>query len=335
MKHCLLLIALLLVPCVTGQDKAVRIGEVEFFGYDGLDTDKIRGALPFHEGDRISREMWTEKQEQAQQVVKQATGKLPTEIAAFCCDDRGDLVVFVGLSGRPARYLPAPKGTARLHSEVISLYGQFLSGLEEAVDKGADKEEHSKGYALSEYAPLRAIQLKMRAYAVDHEGLVRKVLEDSADEQQRIVASLLLGYMRPSKAQLAALVRASHDANGDVRNNATRALGVLLGSHQQLAKRIPPESFIEMLLSGTWTDMNKASLLISELTRGRDPKLLARLRQPEVLERLVEMARWRTAHANIPRAILGRIAGIEETRLQHLLANGQADVIINAVHGPR
>jgi hypothetical protein len=267
--------------------------------------------------------------------VKQATGKTPTEVGAVCCDDLGNLIVYIGLSGRPLRYLPAPKGTARLPSSVTSLFEQFFSVLGEAVGKGADKEDHSKGYALSEYAPLRTIQLKMRAYALDHEGLIRKVLESSADEQQRVVASHLLGYARQSKGQLTALVRASLDSNSDVRNNSTRALGVLLGSDPQLAKQIPPESFIEMLLSGTWTDVNKASFLISVLTRSRDPKLLARLRKPEVLERLIEMARWRTGHANAARAILGRIAGIEETRLQQMIANGQVDEIINAVHGPR
>ena len=335
MKHCLLLIIILLVPGAPGQDKTVRIGEVEFFGYKGLDTDKIREALPFHEGDRISRETWTEKQQAAQQALKQAIGKTPTDVAALCCDDRGDLIVYVGLSGRPARYLPAPKGTARLPASVFSLYEQSLSVLGEAVGKGASTEDNLKGYALSEYTPLRTIQLKMRAYAVDQEGLIRKVLENSADEQQRVVASHLLGYARQSGSQLTALVRASRDGNGDVRNNATRALGVLLESNPQLARRIPPESFVEMLLSGTWTDMNKAGFLISELTRGRDPKILARLRKPEVLERLIEMGRWRTFHANTARVILGRIAGIEETRLQQLLANGQADVIINALHGPR
>jgi hypothetical protein len=335
MKHYLLLILILLVPGALAQDKPARIGEVEFFGYEGLDPVKIRKALPFQEGDMISHETWAEKQKQAYQAVKQATDKTPTDVAAFCCDAHGDVIVYVGLSGKPARYLPAPTGTAHFPSNVISLYEQFLSGLEEAVSKGAHTEEHSLGYALAEYAPLRAIQLKMRAYAVDHEGLIRDVLEKSADEQQRVAASLLLGYARQSGSQLIALVRASRDANGDVRNNATRALGVLLGSNPQLAKQIPPDSFIEMLLSGTWTDANKASFLISELTRSRDPKLLARLRKTEVLARLFEMARWRTEHANTARAILGRIAGIEETRLQRLLANGQVDVIVNAIHGPR
>jgi hypothetical protein len=335
MKRCLLLLLILFAPVALGQDKPTRIGEVEFFGYDGIDLDKIRAALPFHEGDEISREAWAQKQQAAQGAVKQVTGRTPTEIAATCCDDRGSLIVYIGLSGRPFSYLPAPTGTTRLPSSAINLYEQFLNVLGDAVRKGVTTEDHLKGYALSQYQPLRAIQLRMRAYAVAHERLMRDVLESSADEQQRVVASHLLGYARPSMSQLTALVRASRDSNSEVRNNATRALSVSVAARPQLAKRIPPESFIEMLLSGTWTDINKASFLLSELTRGRDQKLLAQLRQTEVLNRLLEMARWRTGHANDARFILGRIAGIEETRLQQMVANGQADVIINALHGAR
>jgi hypothetical protein len=331
-----LIITIMLAASVClGQEKPMRVGEVEFFGYAGVDLDKVRAALPFHEGDDISREAWAEKQEHARQALKLVTGNAPTEVAAFCCDERKNLIVFIGLSGRPVRYLPAPEGTARLPASVIHLYGQFLNALEEATLKGASTENGSKGYALSEYAPLRAVQLKMRAYAVRHEGLLRDVLETSAADQQRIVASELLGYARQSGSQVAALARASRDADAEVRNNATRALVVIAASSPELARQIPPEGFIEMLLSGTWTDVNKAGFLLSDLTKSRDAVLLARLRQPEILERLIEIARWRTGHATGARFLLGRIAGIEEDRLGQLVAAGQADVIIGALHGTR
>ena len=335
MKHYLLLIIIFLAPVAEAQDKPVRIGEVEFFGYAGMDLDKIRGALPFHAGDEISREKWEQMQELAPQAVKQVTGNAPTEVSALCCDDAGNLIIFIGLSGRPVRYLPKPKGTARLPANVISLYEEFLKAVEEATRRGAAAEEYSNGYALAEYPPLRAIQLRMRAYAVGHAPLLRDVLANSVDEKQRVAASELLGYARKSRSQITALVRANRDSNAGVRNNATRALGVLVKSDPQLSRQIAPDSFIEMLLSSTWTDMNKASFVLSELTKGREPKLLAQLRKPEVLERLVEMARWRTNHANVARAMLGRIAGIEETRLQQLIASGQVDVILAALDGAR
>ena len=44
------------------------------------------------------------------------------------------------------------------------------------------------------------------------------------------------------------------------------------------------------------------------------------------------MARWRDpSHASNPRMILGRVAGIEENRLQKLVAVGEVDPILSAL----
>jgi hypothetical protein len=49
------------------------------------------------------------------------------------------------------------------------------------------------------------------------------------------------------------------------------------------------------------------------------------------LESLVEMARWRSGHAQTPRVLLGRVAGIEEGRLRRLAGdNAQVEVIVEA-----
>ena len=65
------------------------------------------------------------------------------------------------------------------------------------------------------------------------------------------------------------------------------------------------------------------------LTGSRDPKLLKQLRK-EAMDALVEMARWRSAiHAGVARRILGRIAGIEEAKLNTLI-DDQAEAIIAA-----
>jgi len=333
MKLYLLLILILLAPGAFGQDGPIRIGEIEFYGATGINLDKVRAALPFHEGDTITEEMWPRTSEQAQQAIKQVIGHAPTEITRTCCDDRANLIIFIGLSGTPLRYLPAPKGSARLPSNAINLYDQWWNNLVEGVRKGAGAEDESQGYALSTaYPPLRAIQLRMRAYALRHDRLLRDVLVASADDHQRAMAAELLGYARQSRSQITALVQAARDPNRDVRNNATRALIVLAASNSKLARQIPAGVFIEMLLSGTWTDVNKASALLSNLTAGRNPALLAQLRRPSVLERLVEMARWRTTHANAARIILGRMAGIEETRLQQLADAGKVEEIIAALH---
>jgi HEAT repeat protein len=204
-----------------------------------------------------------------------------------------------------------------------------MDALMESVQKGAANEDHSKGYALSEYyTPARATQLEVREYAIRHGALLREVLKTSSDDEQRIVAAHLLGYTQQSKSQITALVHASRDANSTVRNNATRALLVLVESNPKLAIDIPVGGFAELLLSGTWTDLNKASFLLSSLTRSRNAKMLGKLRDREVVERLMEMARWRT-HGEPARTILGHIAGADEERLQQLVTTGNVEEIIN------
>jgi len=48
------------------------------------------------------------------------------------------------------------------------------------------------------------------------------------------------------------------------------------------------------------------------------------------MDALVEMARWQFAgHASVARRLLGRIAGIEETKLDTMI-DGQAEAIIAA-----
>jgi HEAT repeat protein len=98
-----------------------------------------------------------------------------------------------------------------------------------------------------------------------------------------------MGYARQSRRQVDALVRASGDSSDDVRNDATRALGVLLESNPALAKWIPPQGFIDMMSSGIWTDRNKGGFVLEAMTRGRDPKLLGAVRA-QALEPLIEMA---------------------------------------------
>jgi hypothetical protein len=216
--------------------------------------------------------------------------------------------------------------------QIKELYQQTMDALSASVLQGNAREDRSKGYALSiNDQGLRAKQLAVRAYAFQHESLIRAVLDSSRDARQRIVAAYLLGYARQSRQQIAYLVRASHDADETVRNNATRALGVLGESSPSVAAQIPAGRFIDMLSSGSWTDRNKAGWVLSTLTKSRDPKLLAQLRS-EALVSLIEMARWRNAgHAHNARILLARIAGVEEERANQLANAGKVEEIINAL----
>jgi hypothetical protein len=317
------------------QDNDKRIGEIEFYGYGGIDVLKVREALPLHEGDEFpaSSEANLEVIERLKETIEKTLGYEPTDVQAVCCDERGNGMIYIGLPGKTNKsitYRRAPLGRLRLPAKILDLYEQSLDALTEAVSQGSS-EDDSKGYALSHDPTLRAKQLAIRTYAIHHEHQVRRVLKLSADVQQRTVAAHVLGYAQQSKEQITDLVRASRDANEGVRNNAVRALIVLAESNPKVAPFIPPSKFIEMLSSGFWTDRNKASSLLSVLSKGRAPTLLAQLRAQALLP-LIEMARWRSqGHAYSAQLMLGRIAGIEETHLLHLLRDRQVEAIIKAL----
>jgi len=136
------------------------------------------------------------------------------------------------------------------------------------------------------------------------------------------------GYGRQSDRQIDDLVHASLDPDDGVRNNAVRALEVLAAAKPDVARRIPPQPFVRLLRSGSWSDHNKASLVLVALTTTREPKLLEELRA-DALESLLEMARWRNiGHAEAALTILGRMAGVKEDTLNGLIEAGQTSTIL-------
>jgi hypothetical protein len=92
--------------------------------------------------------------------------------------------------------------------------------------------------------------------------------------------------------------------------------------------QVPYDPFIGLLNSLVWTDRNKSSLALMELTANRDAALLAKLRG-KAMEPLVEMARWRNeGHATPALLILGRIAGwTDDAVLAASRADQREDVI--------
>ena len=308
-----------------------RIGDIEFFGYKGLDVARIRTALPVHDGDEYS----DVTKGQIRRAVVDVIGKEPTDVAGVCCDEKGNRLLFVGLPGASNKSFvlhPEPKGTERLPADIVNLYDRLDHALEAAVRKGgrAAEEDDSKGYALIKDPAARFLQLAIREWALKHEAELLRVLESSSAVQHRRIASDAMGYARQSRDQVLALIRAARDPDDEVRNNATRALGVLVRSGSAFASQIAPDPFIDMLSSGRWSDRNKGAALLMELTTGRNPDLLLKIRAA-ALDSLVEMASWRRpSHAYFARMVLGRVAGLPENRLKELAWNGPVDVLLEA-----
>ncbi len=323
---------LLLAFAAFGQEERKLIGEIEFFGYSGIDLKQLKESLPVQEGDEFNieeRGQLTKILREIEESVQEVLARPTTDILPVCCDRQGNWMIYIGLSGKDPLYHPQPEENKKLPGKIMNLYERFEKQLEDAIKRGVSQEDQSQGYALSIDPPLRKTQLEMREYALDQGDLVRDVLMNAKDDKHRIAAAEILGYAQQSKPQILALIHAARDENHIVRNNATRAFWILANSNPDLAAEVPIEFYIDMLLSKKWTDANKASLALSSITEQRNPEILNLLRRKDVQERLVEMARWRTWHAGYAKYVLGRIAGIDEERLKELVSSGQTDAIIN------
>jgi hypothetical protein len=325
-------LVLLLGTTNRGQEREVVIDDIEFFGTSGIEVGKLKSALPVKEGQKVSVDEMPDLVAQIRASIKTQTRKEATDVNTTCCTAQRNWIVYIGLPGKnfaSFHYNSRPTGKQRFPDEVATLYRDTLNLLVESLQKpGVDAtEDRSKGYALSAYPPLRTKQLAMRDYATHNENLIRRVLQESSDSEQRAIAAQLLGYAERSEQQVRNLVHAARDPDDGVRNNAVRALGVLASSSAQTADEIPAADFVQMLNSGIWKDRNKAGLLLSVLTLGRDQRLLSLLRQ-QASDSLLEMAHWREpGHAINSLVIIGRIAGIEEDRLTELIVKNDREAI--------
>jgi hypothetical protein len=326
---------LILLPAVqaAGQTERIRVGKIEYFGTQGVDLAKVKTALPIHEGEQVSLD--PDLLAQIKTSIKESTGNDPTDVNPVCCDSQNNWMIYVGLRGENLesfQYNRPPTSAIHFPTQVVLVYREAMDLLRPSIEAHTN-EDRSRGYALSEYPPLRAKQLAMREYAVHHAALIRQIASTSADPEQRTVAAQLLGYVNHNQLQILSLVKASRDSDDGVRNNAVRALGVLAESNPVIAKKISAEEFMAMLNSGSWRDRNKGSYLLGVLSVSRRPALLSLLRR-RALTSLIEMARWREyGHASSARLILGRIAGLEESKLRQMAVEN-VQLILNAFTRP-
>lgn len=317
------------------QAQSITVGSIDFYGYAGLDTEKLRAALSLRAGDALSREARDKTVLSLRQAVMQALGREPSDVETLCCDERGRILIYIGLQraewAQHFQYNPAPQGSLTLPPAAFEVFRAADEALSNAIRRGISGEDDSQGYSLSVDPEARARQLALRDYAARNAALLRRVLKSAKDVEQRRVAAELVGYTGSSQEQFDALVRAGRDVDALVRNNAMRALGVVARSNPSLAARVPADSFIELLNSGTWTDRNKAAFVLSVLTERRNPRLLAPL-DAKARAPLIEMARWHSlTHAYTPRLLVGRLAGIEEQELIGMIVRGDVEPIIVAL----
>jgi len=93
---------------------------------------------------------------------------------------------------------------------------------------------------------------------------------------------------------------------------------------------VPANPFVDLLNSPFWTDRNKASLALMELSAGRDPALLEALGS-QALDSLIDMARWKNRPHALPAVyLLGRIGGLTEAQIKAAWSRDDREVVIEA-----
>lgn len=317
------------VPVVTTLTH--RVGAIDVYGIGDSNLEEIRAKLPVREGDFSARLHFGQGRNAA---FEQATGHTPVYVAPICCDERNREWIFIGLGGVEVQPSPAPTGTEILSQPLLDLYNELFLGLFSSISRGNALEEHSTGYALSKDPELRAIQLRMRETALRHEQELYTIAAQSAAATSRAAAVHFLGYAQRSPRQISALGSAARDADQNVRNNATRALSVLLEAFPGDSKALDLDYFLDLMNSPIWTDRNKASMLLEQISRTRVRAILDRM-QAKSREAFVEMARWKSPHRQAAVQILARIGGMDESSLLDKTQHGLLDEILETALRPK
>lgn len=203
-----------------------------------------------------------------------------------------------------------------------------------AVESGDAGEDDSQGHALYHNPEARALQERFIAFAARDLKLLRAVLHEAADAQHRALAAEIIAYAPSKRDVVKDLVYGMGDPDSGVRNDSMRALAVIASFAQHMPRqriKVPIRPFIEMLNSIEWTDRNKSSLALLQLTEQRDAVVLSSLRR-HALQSLVEMARWKSrGHAWAPFFILGRVGNLSEEEIGKAWESSNRESLIERV----
>lgn len=308
-----------------------RVGIIDLYGLHKTSPDQVREALGINVGDSLTALTLL----QVPAKLASLPGVASASIDPVCCED-GKTMLYVGVAedSVPTLTLHAPPdGASRLPQDVMAAGEAFARAHQRAVMRGFMKEDVSQGHSLMADSAARMIQLQFVTLAAKHLDTLRKVLRTSSDADHRAFAAEVLAYSTSKSAIVGDLVYAMRDPDRDVRNTATRALWVIAmyaQQHPELKITVPYEPFIDLLNSLAWTDRNKSSLALMQLTEGRDPALLAALKA-RAFDSIVDIARWTNpGHSMAGVVMLGRIAGIPDPEIYAMFERGERDKIIDA-----
>jgi hypothetical protein len=296
-----------------------------------ISEQQVRQALQIREGDALP-----ESTKEVQRRLETLTNVEQARLTVTCCEaDKFILYIGIREKGSPIlRFRAAPKGAVRLPATIAQVGEEYKKAWEEAVLKGDAGEDDSQGHVLLSNPKVRAIQERYISFAAQDLAMLRSVLREASDAGHRALAAHIIAYHTNKRDIVKDLVYGMSDPDSDVRNNSMRALGVLAVFANNWPKqriKIPVEPFINMLNSIEWTDRNKSSLALYQLTEKRNPAILSKLREHAVPS-LIEMSRWKSpGHALGPFFLLGRAGNLSEDEIEKHWDSGNRETLIETV----
>ncbi len=311
-----------------------RIASIDYYGLHKIPENRIQRALGLKAGDAFPP-----SKGDIEDRIEQIPGVLTARLEAVCCD-RGEGILFVGIEekgGVHFRYHSPPAGASALDGDLLAAYHDFVQAVQAAARRGSTREDLTQGHPLMADPDARDIQLRFPAFAKERITTLRDVLRNSADEEHRAIAAMILGYAPDKTAVVDDLEYAMQDPVQGVRASAMQALNaiaVLARLQPDLGIKIHPTWFIEMLNSVVLTDRTRALDALVTLTDGRDPNTLAQLHE-RALPPLAEMAQWKSLPHALPAFLLvGRIGNVTEEQIQANWTSGDRAAMIQRVVNP-
>jgi hypothetical protein len=322
----------LAVPPAAAQ--APKIGDINFYGLRKLGPDKILSAVDVKSGNPLPA-----SKGDLEDHLEEISGVAVARVEAVCCDGP-NAILFIGIEEKGAPHFgtrPPPAGAATLPEDAMNVYRDYMGAVERAAQLGNAAEDLTAGESRMADPAARRFQEQFASLATESLDMLRDVLRNGAEPEERAVAAALIGYAPKKDQVINDLQFALQDAEPAVRANAVRAvmaIAVLAQKQPELGLRIAPTWIVEMLNSIVLGDRQQAAQALVTLTEQPNPVALDLIRA-RALPALVDMARWKTLRYALPSFLLvGRTAGVPEKELLEQWRNGDRETAIRKATAP-
>ena len=314
--------------------QAPKIGDINFYGLRKLAPEKILSTLELKSGAPLPS-----SKGDLEDRLESMPGVAAARVEAVCCEG-ANAILFIGIEERGSPHFDtrqAPAGTASLPEDVMAAYREYMGAVERAAQLGNAAEDLTAGESHLADIPARLFEDRLTGLAVDRIDVLREVLRNGAEPDERAVAAAVIGYAPKKDEAIRDLQFAMQDAEPAVRANAVRAMmaiAVLAQKRPELGLRIEPTWMVEMLNSIVLGDRQQAALALVTLTEQRNAATLDLIRA-RALPSLVDMARWQTLRYALPAFLLvGRTADVPEPELRAQWQQGDRETAIEKATAP-